>query len=373
MPTAARPHHPLLRLSTIATVLMLPLVAISAIPASAETAPSPTASVAPAAVATSPAPAALAEVPDPFAPGGVPATTATPSVPTAETPATPEVPATSETPAESPSTAPIPATPPASPVPSSASPSPATPTAPTTASTPPPAASTPAGATTVTPSNAMADAITVRLRTDPQFRLDFIATIQRQLAIDPVFAAKFRADVAQRYATDPFFRLVWAAGIRAGNNANIDLGPKTWTGGTITHPRGVAYYSSVTRWGELVLGIMAELNIDPYYFPGIMAQIQQESSGNPGATNGWDSNARLGYASMGLLQIIAPTYQQYAKAGYKGTLMKVTVPGTTVKQQFASPWQTYPYTNLYAALTYVIKRYGYTKFASWNGGANQGY
>lgn len=368
MTTAARPHHPLLRLTTLATVLMLPLVAVSAIPASAETAPSPTASVSPAAVVTSPTPAAVAEVPDPFAPGGVPAPSATTEVPPAE-PSTPPAAAPATPPAENSSATLAPATPPASPAPSVASPSAPSPASPTATA---PATPT-TGAAAVTTSDAMADAITVRLRTDPQFRLDFIATIQRQLATDPVFAAKFRADVAQRYATDPFFRLVWAAGIRAGNDANINVGPKTWTGGTITHPRGATYYSAVTRWGELVLGIMAELNIDPYYFPGIMAQIQQESSGNPGATNGWDSNAQLGYASMGLLQIIAPTYQQYARPGYKGTLMKVTVPGTTVKQQFASPWQTYPYTNLYAALTYVIKRYGYSKFASWNGGANQGY
>ncbi|MDQ1248510.1 MAG: hypothetical protein QG597_2883 [Actinomycetota bacterium] len=208
---------------------------------------------------------------------------------------------------------------------------------------------------------------------DPQFRLDFIALVQRRLATDAAFAASFRAEVARRYATDPFFRAVWAAGIRSANGSNLDFGPTTWTGGSVAHPRGVAYYSSVLRWGNLVLGVMAELNIDPYYFPGIMAQIQQESAGNPGAINAWDSNAQLGYASMGLLQMIAPTYQRYAKPGYEGTLMRVSVPGTSIRQQFASPWQTHPYTNLYSALNYVINRYGYSKFMSWNGGANQGY
>lgn len=221
--------------------------------------------------------------------------------------------------------------------------------------------------------DAFAQALQWRIITDQAFRTQFMTIVQNKLATDPVFAAGFRASIAEQYRTSAFFRATWQASIRAGQDANINLGAQTWTGGTIVHPRGSTYYSSVTRWGDLVLGVMAELNIDPYYFPGIMAQIQAESSGNPGATNGWDSNAQLGYASMGLLQMIAPTYQQHARAGYKGTIIQVSIPGTTKKQQFASPWQTYPYTNLYSALRYVLSRYGLTKFMTWNNGANQGY
>ncbi len=84
-----------------------------------------------------------------------------------------------------------------------------------------------------------------------------------------------------------------------------------------------------------MLGVMAELNIDPYYFPGIMAQIQQESAGYSDAVNGWDSNWRIGYASYGLLQTIAPTYRTYAKPGYAGTLTYKTVNGR--RQQFQEP------------------------------------
>ena len=68
---------------------------------------------------------------------------------------------------------------------------------------------------------------------------------------------------------------------------------QTWTGGTIVGPKGKVISSPyVTRWGELVLGVMAELKIDFAYFPGIMAQIQQESSGNPNAVNAWDSTPK---------------------------------------------------------------------------------
>jgi len=261
-------------------------------------------------------------------------------------------------------------------------PEPVTPAAPTptVTATPTPTPSVTESAPEVTPefdvtvaNAALAAAIQQAIIDDPAFRLRFIGIIQDKINTDPAFAASFRAEVQRRVATEPFFALTWKAGFRAAYNANFNVGETTWTGGAVRHPRGIAYYSQVMKWGELVLGVMAELNIDPYYFPGIMAQIQQESAGNKGAVNAWDSNAQLGYASMGLLQVIAPTYQTYAKPGYRGNLVYIPVSGTWRLQQFASPWQTYPYTNLYAALTYVLKRYGIAKLKSWNAGSNQGY
>ena len=65
---------------------------------------------------------------------------------------------------------------------------------------------------------------------------------------------------------------------------------------------------------------------------------------------------------MGLLQVIATTYQANARPGFKGTLTKISVPGTSVKQLYASPWQKQPYANLYSALRYVQVRYGVAKF-----------
>ena len=134
------------------------------------------------------------------------------------------------------------------------------------------------------------------------------------------------------------------------------MGPSKWTGSKLRHPRGGKFHPRVVRWANLTLTVMDELHIPKKRLPGILAQMQQESSGNPKAVNHWDSNARRGTPSKGLLQVIAPTYRNYAKPGFKNT-----------------KYQTVPYTNIYASLNYVKDSYGYGKFKSWNHGANQGY
>ncbi len=141
----------------------------------------------------------------------------------------------------------------------------------------------------------------------------------------------------------------------------------------LRHPNGSAFYPNVIRWANTVQAVMKELGIPARFLPGILAQIQQESSGRPNAVNRTDSNARRGYASMGLLQVIAPTYRTYAKPGFKGTLIQIDVGSRYGLQQFSSPWMTSPYTNIYAALNYVIKTYGMGKFTYWNMGWNSAY
>ncbi|MFT6564052.1 MAG: SLT domain-containing protein [Actinomycetes bacterium] len=101
---------------------------------------------------------------------------------------------------------------------------------------------------------------------------------------------------------------------------------------------------------------MAEHGVKKKRLAGILAQIQQESGGRKKAINNWDSNAKRGTPSMGLLQMIAPTYTYYAKQGLR-----------SVK------YQRVPYANLWAALNYVKSRYGMSKFRSWSKGYNQGY
>jgi len=101
---------------------------------------------------------------------------------------------------------------------------------------------------------------------------------------------------------------------------------------------------------------MDELNIPYKYLPGILAQMLQESDGNPQAINLTDSNAAMGIPSQGLLQVVPPTYRTFAKPGYRST-----------------KYIQVPYTNIYAALRYVKSDYGMYKFRSWNDGANQAY
>lgn len=47
-----------------------------------------------------------------------------------------------------------------------------------------------------------------------------------------------------------------------------------------------------------------------------MRVIQRESNGNPYAVNNWDSNAKAGHPSMGLVQTIQPTFDSYAFPGH---------------------------------------------------------
>jgi hypothetical protein len=44
--------------------------------------------------------------------------------------------------------------------------------------------------------------------------------------------------------------------------------------------------------------------------------VQRESGWNPNITNNWDSNARAGHPSTGLMQTIPSTFKQYALEGY---------------------------------------------------------
>ena len=138
--------------------------------------------------------------------------------------------------------------------------------------------------------------------------------------------------------------------------SDVETGPSKWQGRTLKHPSGGNIPPEVTRWANLVSDVMAEHNIPDRYLEGILAQIQQESFGDPKATNNWDSNAAAGDPSNGLLQVIGSTYQAHAKKDYENR-----------------KYQDVPYTNIYAALNYVKAAYGMDKFKSWNGGANHGY
>ena len=91
----------------------------------------------------------------------------------------------------------------------------------------------------------------------------------------------------------------------------------------------------------------------------IAAIIQHESGGNPNAINNWDSNAKAGHPSQGLMQTIPGTFMAYA-----GSL--------------ASRGITNPLANIYAGIRYIMATYG-SVFnvpgirAMAGGGAYQGY
>ncbi|WP_125264895.1 transglycosylase SLT domain-containing protein [Streptomyces alboflavus] len=103
-------------------------------------------------------------------------------------------------------------------------------------------------------------------------------------------------------------------------------------------PAKKAYTNDLDGWIKESLDILAQHGI-PGSYEGIHRNIMRESSGNPLATNNWDSNAAAGTPSKGLLQVIDPTFAAYR------------LPGTS-----ADSFD--PVANITAACNYAAARYG---------------
>lgn len=65
---------------------------------------------------------------------------------------------------------------------------------------------------------------------------------------------------------------------------------------------------------------LMDANVTATDVKNILGLIQQESSGNEKAVNGWDSNAQKGTPSKGLLQFIKTTFEHYAVKGFTNWL-----------------------------------------------------
>lgn len=136
-------------------------------------------------------------------------------------------------------------------------------------------------------------------------------------------------------------------------------------------PAVLAQFSpAVAQWGPTVARVLADLGLDQRYVYGVLRQIRQESGGNPNAVNNNDINWANGYASFGLLQTIAPTYQSFAPPGQRGYITRVMVNGRS--QQFV-PEMVMPYNNIYAGVNYATYRYGVGRLEAWNRGQNSAY
>ncbi|MFF4248730.1 transglycosylase SLT domain-containing protein [Streptomyces sp. NPDC001822] len=92
------------------------------------------------------------------------------------------------------------------------------------------------------------------------------------------------------------------------------------------------------RWIHKALKIMKAEGI-PGSYEGLHRNIMRESGGDPEASNGWDVNAQNGTPSMGLLQVIRPTFDAYHVDGTKRDL-------------------TDPVANITAAANYAADKYG---------------
>lgn len=76
--------------------------------------------------------------------------------------------------------------------------------------------------------------------------------------------------------------------------------------------------SGVERWRPYVIQALKANGFEAsaYQVAAWMRVIQRESNGNPRAINLWDSNAKAGIPSMGLVQTIGPTFNAYKFPGH---------------------------------------------------------
>ena len=107
--------------------------------------------------------------------------------------------------------------------------------------------------------------------------------------------------------------------------------------------QGLASYvasKGVKQWLPTVVralkmeGQYSALNVAKTLF-----QMKTESGGNPRAINKWDSNAKKGTPSKGLMQVIDPTFNAYARKGFDKNIYD-------------------PLSNILASIRYAVSRYG---------------
>ena len=75
------------------------------------------------------------------------------------------------------------------------------------------------------------------------------------------------------------------------------------------------YADDLDGWINQAISILSAHGYTVSY-NAIYQTAMNESSGNPNAVNGWDSNAAAGTPSIGLMQVIQPTFDAYTLPGY---------------------------------------------------------
>ena len=116
----------------------------------------------------------------------------------------------------------------------------------------------------------------------------------------------------------------------------------SWTDDLIEDIGNIKYNSSkgVTQWRALVTrALKMEHQYSLANVIRTLFQMQTESGGNPNAINLWDSNAKKGIPSKGLMQVIGPTFKSFARPGFDKNIYD-------------------PLSNVLASIRYAVSRYG---------------
>lgn len=107
--------------------------------------------------------------------------------------------------------------------------------------------------------------------------------------------------------------------------------------------KSLASYVASKGVGQWRSTVIRALKMEGQYSAANVArtlfQMQTESGGNPRAINLWDSNAKKGIPSKGLMQVIDPTFRAYARKGFDKNIYD-------------------PLSNILASVRYATSRYG---------------
>lgn len=103
---------------------------------------------------------------------------------------------------------------------------------------------------------------------------------------------------------------------------------------------GVDTAGGVARWTPVATEALArEGQLGPKRFASLMARMKQESNFDPKAINNWDSNAKAGNSSRGLMQVIPSTFNAYRDKSLSSDIYD-------------------PLANIVASIRYTLSRYG---------------
>lgn len=111
---------------------------------------------------------------------------------------------------------------------------------------------------------------------------------------------------------------------------------------------GVERWRNLAKTALLLTGLYTESNLN-----ALLTQMKHESGGNPRAINLWDSNAKKGIPSKGLMQVIDPTFKRWAIPGHNSNIYD-------------------PLSNMIAAIRYTVSRYG-SLYNGWTARGYKGY
>ena len=103
--------------------------------------------------------------------------------------------------------------------------------------------------------------------------------------------------------------------------------------------------AGVEQWRGVVRRVLGEIGQPLSYDNITLRRMQQESGGNPTIVNKWDSNWMAGHPSVGLMQVIGPTFRSFA-GKYRKT------------GPFSYGVSVDPTANVYASAKYALAAYG---------------